>query len=71
LISGHLPLQERHRFQWHAAIWARPEDEERINPDLVVRDKKGEPYSVRYYQVNVMLLNESTSENAGTTFNIP
>ena len=29
-----------------------------VNPDLVVRDKDGEIYSVRYDQVNAMLLNE-------------
>jgi hypothetical protein len=29
-----------------------------VNPDLVVRDKNGEIYSVRYDAVNVMLLNE-------------
>jgi septal ring factor EnvC (AmiA/AmiB activator) len=29
-----------------------------VNPDLVVRDKEGKPYSVRYDQVNAMLLNE-------------
>src|SRR6266540_3265706 len=34
------------------------EDVERVNPDLVVRDKEGKPYSVRYDQVNAMLLNE-------------
>ena len=27
-------------------------------PDLVVRDKEGKPYSVRYEQVNAILLNE-------------
>jgi peptidoglycan hydrolase CwlO-like protein len=31
---------------------------EKVNPDLVVRDKEGKPYSVRYDQVNAMLLNE-------------
>jgi predicted RNase H-like nuclease (RuvC/YqgF family) len=31
---------------------------EKVNPDLVVRDKEGEPYSVRYDAVNAMLLNE-------------
>jgi hypothetical protein len=30
----------------------------KINPDLVVRDKAGKPYTVRYDQVNAMLLNE-------------
>ena len=34
------------------------EDVEKVNPDLVVRDKEGNPYSVRYDQVNAMLLNE-------------
>jgi len=34
------------------------EDVEEANPDLVVRDKEGKPYSVRYDQVNAMLLNE-------------
>ena len=29
-----------------------------VNADLVVRDKDGKPYSVRYDQVNAMLLNE-------------
>jgi len=34
------------------------EEVEKVNPDLVVRDEKGKPYSVRYDQVNAMLLNE-------------
>ena len=34
------------------------EDVEKVNPDLVVRDKEGKPLSVRYDQVNAMLLNE-------------
>jgi len=34
------------------------EDVEKVNPDLVVRDDKGDIYSVRYDQVNAMLLNE-------------
>jgi hypothetical protein len=34
------------------------EDVEKVNPALVVRDKEGKPYSVRYDQVNAMLLNE-------------
>ncbi len=36
---------------------------EKINPDLVVRDKEGKPYSVRYDQVNAMLLNEFLKEH--------
>ena len=34
------------------------EDVEKVNPDLVVCDKEGKPYSVRDDQVNAMLLNE-------------
>jgi hypothetical protein len=39
------------------------EDVEKVNPDLVVRDKDGRPYSVRYDQVNAMLLNEFLKEH--------
>ena len=39
------------------------EDVEKVNPDLVVRDKKGKPYGVRYEQVNAMLLNEFLKEH--------
>jgi endosialidase-like protein len=34
------------------------EEVEAVDHDLVVRDKEGKPYSVRYDQVNAMLLNE-------------
>jgi trimeric autotransporter adhesin len=39
------------------------EDVEKVNPDLVVRDNDGKPYSVRYDQVNSMLLNEFLKEH--------
>jgi methyl-accepting chemotaxis protein len=39
------------------------EDVENVNPDLVVRDEKGKPYSLRYDQVNAMLLNEFLKEH--------
>ena len=39
------------------------EDVEKVNPGLVVRDKEGKPYSVRYDQVNAMLLNEFLKEH--------
>jgi hypothetical protein len=39
------------------------EDVEKVNPDLVVHDKEGKPYSVRYDQVNAMLLNEFLKEH--------
>jgi trimeric autotransporter adhesin len=40
-----------------------PKKVERVNPDLVARDKEGKPYSVRYDQVNAMLLNEFLKEH--------
>jgi hypothetical protein len=39
------------------------EDVEAVNPALVVHDKEGKPYSVRYDQVNAMLLNEFLKEH--------
>ncbi len=34
-----------------------------VNPGLIVRDKEGKPYTVRYDQVNAMLLNEFLKEH--------
>jgi Chaperone of endosialidase len=39
------------------------EDVAEVNPDLVIRDEKGEIYSVRYDAVNAMLLNEFLKEH--------
>ena len=39
------------------------EDVAKVNPDLVVRDKEGKPYTVRYEAVNAMLLNEFLKEH--------
>ena len=39
------------------------EEVEKVNPDLLVHDKEGKPYSVRYDQVNAMLLNEFLKEH--------
>ena len=39
------------------------EEVEKVDPDLVVRDKEGKAYSVRYDQVNAMLLNEFLKEH--------
>jgi trimeric autotransporter adhesin len=39
------------------------EEVEKVNPDLVVRDKEGKPYTVRYDAVNAMLLNECLKEH--------
>jgi len=39
------------------------EEVEKVNPDLVVRDERGEIYTVRYDAVNAMLLNEFLKEH--------
>ncbi len=39
------------------------EEVEKVNPDLVVRDTEGKPYTVRYDAVNAMLLNEFLKEH--------
>jgi uncharacterized coiled-coil protein SlyX len=39
------------------------EEVEKVNPDLVARDAKGEIYTVRYEAVNAMLLNEFLKED--------
>ena len=36
---------------------------EKVSPDLIIRDKEGKPYTVRYEQVNAMLLNEFLKEH--------
>jgi uncharacterized coiled-coil protein SlyX len=40
------------------------EEVAKVNPDLVARDAKGEPYTVRYDAVNAMLLNEFLKEHS-------
>ena len=39
------------------------EEVEQVNPDLVMHDKDGKPYTVRYEQINAMLLNEFLKEH--------
>jgi uncharacterized coiled-coil protein SlyX len=39
------------------------EEVAKVNPDLVVRDEQGKPYTVRYEAVNAMLLNEFLKEH--------
>src|SRR5439155_8780448 len=39
------------------------EEVAKVNPDLVVRDKNGKIYTVRYDAVNAMLLNEFLKEH--------
>src|SRR5207244_6471743 len=40
------------------------EEGEKVNPDLIIRDRQGKPQTVRYEQVNAMLLNEFLKEHA-------
>jgi hypothetical protein len=39
------------------------EEVEKVNSDLVLRDKEGKPYTVRYDAVNAMLFNEFLKEH--------
>src|SRR4029450_7783060 len=39
------------------------EDVEKVNPDLVVRDADGKVRTVRYEQINAMLINEFLKEH--------
>jgi hypothetical protein len=39
------------------------EEVEKVDADLVVRDKEGRPFTVRYDQINAMLLNEFLKEH--------
>jgi hypothetical protein len=39
------------------------EEVEKVNPDLITRDRDGKPYTVRYDAVNAMLLNEFLKEH--------
>jgi trimeric autotransporter adhesin len=61
------PVSFRYKKQFDPAGTSQfglvAEDVEKVSPDLVVRDKDGKPYSVRYDQVNAMLLNEFIKEH--------
>src|SRR5438094_7678393 len=39
------------------------EEVEKVNPDLVMTDDQGKPFTVRYEAVNAMLLNEFLKEH--------
>jgi Chaperone of endosialidase len=39
------------------------EEVEKVNPDLIIRDRDGRPHTVRYEQINAMLLNEFLKEH--------
>jgi hypothetical protein len=71
-ISKHLTFLARRKpitFHYETDKTIRPEfgliaeEALELNPDLVVRDKKAEIYTVRYGAVNAMLLNEFLKEH--------
>ena len=39
------------------------EEVEKVNPDMIIRDREGKPQTVRYEQINAMLLNEFLKEH--------
>ena len=39
------------------------EEVEKVNPDLIIRDPEGKAHTVRYEQINAMLLNEFLKEH--------
>jgi hypothetical protein len=41
-----------------------------VNPDLVIYDPDGKPYTVRYEAVNAMLLNEFLNEQLQSRTNL-
>jgi hypothetical protein len=55
-FGGLIPLQERQNK--HAAIWLNRAGGRCNKLDLVIRDDKGDIYTVRYDAVNAMLPNE-------------
>ena len=61
------PVSFRYKKEYDAtqtlAFGLIAEEVAEANPDLVGRNKKGEPESVRYEQINAMLLNEFLKEH--------
>ena len=59
-VTFHYKTDEERR----AAIWVDCRRSRKVNPALVLPDKEGKPYTVRYEAVNAMLLNEFLKEHA-------
>ena len=61
------PVTFRYKKQYNAngtrQFGLVAEEVAKVNPDLVFPDRDGKPYSVRYEQVNAMLLNEFLKEH--------
>ena len=59
--AGDFPLQDDKTNNPQFGLIA--EEVARVNPALIAVDKEGKPYSVRYQQINAMLLNEFLKEH--------
>ncbi len=59
--ASNFSLQERNANRPQFGLIAEEVGE--VDPNLVVRDEKGEIYTVRYDAVNAMLLNEFLKEH--------
>ena len=61
------PVQFRYKHEFDPKEIAQfglvAEEVEKVNADLVARDDEGKPYSVRYDEINAMLLNEFLKEH--------
>ena len=55
---GKLPLQGTDRGESPDHVRIIPVEVDNLHPHLVLRDKEGKPYTLRYDQVTVMLLHE-------------
>ena len=62
LQTGYVPLQDRRQRTYRNLVWS-PKKLQRWIPSLVLPDKQGKPYTVRYEAVNAMLLNEFLKEH--------
>jgi hypothetical protein len=67
ILFGLKPVTFRYKKEIDSASTSQfglvAEEVEKVNPDLVTRDKEGKPYGVRYEAVNAMLLNEFLKEH--------
>jgi uncharacterized coiled-coil protein SlyX len=62
-VTFHYKNQDTKRAENTPQFGLIAEEVAEVNPDLVVRDADGEPFTVRYEQINAMLLNEFLKEH--------
>jgi hypothetical protein len=58
ILTHFAPLPQAHAQEGTAQFGLIAEEVAKVNPALVLPDKGGKPYTVRYEAVNAMLLNE-------------